>query len=67
MAKVTLPEGLTLDEIVEATIRNDCVGFCLACGEEAACVEPDARHFVCESCGQPQVFGAEELLIMVGE
>ena len=26
--------------------------------------EPDARNYTCESCGEPKVFGAEELLLM---
>lgn len=44
--------------------QEEYIGFCLACGEEASCVEPDARRFVCESCGQPKVYGLQELLIM---
>lgn len=38
-------------------------GFCVACGDEAQPVEPDARNYRCESCGEHSVFGAEELLI----
>ena len=25
--------------------------------------EPDAEHYPCESCGESEVFGAEELMI----
>jgi hypothetical protein len=25
--------------------------------------EPDARRYECEACGEPRVYGAEELLI----
>jgi hypothetical protein len=39
-------------------------GFCLACGETADSVEPDARAYPCESCGQRKVFGLEELMLM---
>ena len=39
-------------------------GFCLACGEEADGVEPDARRYECESCGAAKVFGYSELLLM---
>ena len=39
-------------------------GFCLACGSEASGVEPDARKYTCESCGNPKVYGFEELLMM---
>lgn len=53
-----------LDQILEAAQPDEHMGFCLACGEEAYGVEPDARGYECESCGQPRVYGAEELLIM---
>jgi hypothetical protein len=59
--------SITLERIMEAAERSmvtlDNPGFCLACGEEAEGCEPDARHYVCESCGQRQVYGAEELLL----
>lgn len=42
----------------------DNTGFCLACGEECSGVEPDARKYTCEGCGQPRVYGLEELLMM---
>lgn len=42
----------------------DTTGFCLACGADAPGVEPDARRYVCEACGQPKVFGLEELAII---
>ena len=41
----------------------DNPGFCLVCGEEADSVEPDARAYECAFCGEPYVYGAEELLI----
>lgn len=47
-------------EIIED--RN--TGLCRACGEEAYGVEPDARKYRCESCGEHEVYGLEELLIM---
>jgi len=54
----------TMDQVMEACESDDNIGFCLACGEEAYGVEPDARHYKCESCGELRVFGAEEILIM---
>lgn len=39
-------------------------GFCIGCGSTQSCVEPDARKYPCESCGEPLVFGFQELLIM---
>ena len=47
------------------TIHDAGVGFCLACGEEAdSGIEPDARRYLCEACGQCKVYGLEELLLM---
>jgi hypothetical protein len=43
----------------------DDPGFCIACGCEAGGVEPDARKYVCESCGEPCVYGAEELAVLM--
>lgn len=54
-----------LDVVMEAVESGDSVGFCLACGDEAYGVEPDARCYECEGCGAPEVYGAEELLIML--
>ena len=45
-------------------IQEHTTGFCLACGEEASGVEPDARRYECESCGAQKVYGLEELLLM---
>jgi predicted RNA-binding Zn-ribbon protein involved in translation (DUF1610 family) len=54
---------VTLDKVMAAVEADDNLGFCTACGEEAYGVEPDARKYVCEACGEPQVYGAEELLL----
>ena len=56
---------IAIDDIIAAVSRDDNTGFCLACGEEAYGVEPDAREYVCESCGQHAVYGAEECLFRV--
>lgn len=60
-----LPENLTIDEILEAAENDEYVGFCLACGEQAFGVEPDACKYTCECCGEDQVYGAEELILCV--
>ena len=57
---------ITIDRILEAVESGEDMGFCLACGDEAYGVEPDARKYECESCGKHKVYGAEELLLMVG-
>ena len=51
----------TLEELESASESDG--GFCLACGEEAFGIEPDACNYTCESCGKPEVFGAEEIVI----
>jgi len=51
--------------LTEAEYREaDMSGFCLACGEAADGVEPDARRYPCEACGALKVYGLEELLVM---
>lgn len=55
----------SLEDVLEAVEADDNSGFCLACGEQAYGVEPDAREYECESCGEAQVCGAEECLIML--
>jgi hypothetical protein len=54
-------------EVLLAAARaDDCRGFCLRCGDEAYGVEPDARRYRCESCGESAVYGAEEIIIRIG-
>ena len=53
------------DEIIEAIEADDNLGFCVACGAQAYGVEPDAREYECENCGEMAVYGAEELLFYV--
>jgi len=55
---------VTIEQIIAAVESGDYIGICLACGEEQGGCEPDARKYLCESCGQHKVYGAEELLIM---
>lgn len=57
---------ISLERIIEAVAEDDSRGFCLACGADAYGVEPDARGYECEECGEPRVYGAEELLLVGG-
>ena len=60
-------ETARLMAAVEAQMMGtDNPGFCLACGEDADGCEPDARGYVCECCGESQVYGADEVLLMQG-
>ena len=60
---------ITEARILEACERHmtslDDPGFCLACGNEQGGCEPDARRYRCEACSEFQVYGAEELAMMI--
>ena len=62
--------SITPERIIDAVERCmtmlDDPGFCLHCGTDADGCEPDARHYKCDSCGLLTVFGAEEVLLMIG-
>ncbi len=61
--------SVTSKRVCEAVYRRlvslDNPGFCLDCGVDADGVEPDARHYRCDSCGLCAVFGADEVLLMI--
>jgi len=42
---------------------NYC-GVCLKCKNVQDCVEPDAENYTCDECGEKEVYGIEQLLIM---
>ena len=45
-------------------LSDEYAGFCLACGDQADGVEPDARRYECANCGESRVYGLEELALM---
>jgi hypothetical protein len=45
-------------------MNENSEGLCVACGSVAGGVEPDAERYECEACGDPFVWGIEQLLIM---
>lgn len=61
--------SITIERVMDACVRRnttlDNPGFCMNCGEEADSCESDAREHLCESCDEPQVYGAEEILMMI--
>lgn len=69
MHRIRLHSSITSDRIMEAVDRRDISldnpGICIACGADQEGCEPDARNYECESCGEFQVFGAEELLMEI--
>ena len=56
---------VTTEQIMRACSRDDYTGICLACAAEQGGCEPDAREYTCETCGEPKVYGAEELVLMI--
>lgn len=46
-------------------IEDDNLCICLACGADADCVEPDAREYKCDECGEHKVYGVQEIILMV--
>jgi hypothetical protein len=66
---VNVHQSITADRIVAAVKASraslDDPGFCICCGAGALGVEPDARQYECESCGETGVYGAEELLLTI--
>lgn len=60
-------KSVTLDRLIELARSNfaDCtnIGVCLACGEDAPSVEPDAAKYKCDMCGANEVYGVEEVMM----
>lgn len=57
------PVIISQARIMRAIESGEHIGFCKACGQSQGGCEPDARNYTCESCGQAEVYGAEEMLI----
>jgi hypothetical protein len=61
-----LHHSITTDRVLRAVEESmfglDNTGFCVKCGSEQEGCEPDARKYVCESCGEKAVYGAQELM-----
>ncbi len=66
---MTLHPSITSERVVglvESTFGSlEDPGLCVACGEQAYNVEPDAREYPCYHCGARKVYGAQELLFEV--
>jgi hypothetical protein len=58
-----LTDAVVMDAAGRRMFDLDNPGLCLSCGNEQGGCEPDGRRLVCESCNQPQVYGAEELAL----
>lgn len=52
-----------IDRAIEICEQDEQLGICRACGNEQS-AEPDARGYICDACGAPDVYGAEETLFL---
>src|SRR5262249_6489802 len=53
-------------ELVEAQVTSlDNPGICISCGADADGCDPDTVRARCEACGAMQVYGAEQLALMM--
>lgn len=53
---------IDMDDIIGAAEEN--IGFCLSCGADQYGCEPDTERRKCENCGDLQVYGAEQIVVM---
>ena len=53
-----------LEAAEKSVFGDEYIGFCTACGAEIYGVEPDARGYECDECGENKVYGAEECVLM---
>jgi len=62
---------ITEEIIREATFGESMEGVCVRCGNPQGPVEPDARNYRCEACGELAVYGIEQAvlegLVEIGE
>tara|TARA_R100001510_G_C7627138_1_gene186786 strand:- start:129 stop:314 length:186 start_codon:yes stop_codon:yes gene_type:complete len=59
-----MKKELDVELLLELAYADNNEGLCMACGEIAEGVEPDARQYKCECCGERRVYGAQEALLM---
>lgn len=65
MAKAKIELDRVMAAVQDQMFGTSNPGFCLACGADADGCEPDAQKYECEECGQHQVYGAAEVLLMM--
>ncbi|SEN67359.1 hypothetical protein SAMN05216227_102028 [Pseudorhodobacter antarcticus] len=56
--------NIDADEVLSVVEADENLGYCLSCGGDAHGCEPDMRKGHCEHCGDLEVYGAQELLLM---
>lgn len=70
-ANMKIPPGLSGESLLNAVERQvfelENPGFCTDCGAEYDDCEPDTARRKCDECGEKAVFGAEEIMIRLGD
>lgn len=62
--QLKIASGRVLAAVESSMTDLSSPGFCLACGDDADGVEPDAERYRCEECGARQVYGAEQVMLI---
>lgn len=62
-SSITIPRVTEL--VMEGMYSLYNPGICLSCGGDSDGCEPDARNYECTACGEFEVYGAEEILLML--
>ena len=55
-----------IELLLDLAMADSNEGLCMACGEVQAGVEPDATKYECECCGEREVYGSQEGLLIFG-
>ena len=58
-----ITENMILAAFEESAFGMSDYGFCNACAAERGSTEPDAREYLCEECGEHEVYGSEIFLL----
>lgn len=61
----SITEQRIMDAVEDQMCSLNNPGFCINCGCDADSCEPDARNYHCDECGNDEVFGAQEVLLMM--
>jgi|TARA_R100000664_G_C2714047_1_gene109833 predicted RNA-binding Zn-ribbon protein involved in translation (DUF1610 family) len=55
-----------IELLLDLAMADSNEGLCMSCGEVQAGVEPDATKYECECCGEREVYGSQEGLLIFG-
>ncbi len=61
--KIEGASKIRMDEATYAEESEENMGYCVKCHQSQSQVEPDAEIYKCESCGEPAVYGLQQLML----